>query len=54
VFSAEDKDANMVSVKFMPGRVVVCGKGVTGQYTERRKVKYDGPETGVPHQSETA
>jgi hypothetical protein len=44
VFTQEDKDANMVSVKFMPGRVVICGRGVTGQYTERRKVKYDGPE----------
>lgn len=43
VFSSEDQDNNLVWVSLKPGRATIKGVGLSGEHTEVRKVKYDGP-----------
>jgi len=44
VFSAEDKDNNHIRVDIRPGRVKISGRGISGWYSETKKlVGYDGP-----------
>lgn len=43
VFSSEDKDSNDIRVELRRDRMSIVGVGVSGDYTEVKKVKYDGP-----------
>lgn len=42
VFSAENADETDVRVKIEPGMIRVIGEGITGDYNERKKLKYKG------------
>jgi len=42
IFSAEDKDNNVVLVSLKPGRLRIRGQSVSGYYHESRKIAYDG------------
>jgi len=44
IFSSENKDDPSITVKLTPGKLVVSGRGTLGYHTERRKLKYDGPD----------
>lgn len=42
VFSSENADNNLVLVELRPGRLKVRGEGVSGDYTEYKKLRYKG------------
>jgi hypothetical protein len=42
IFSAENADANMVSVELKPGRLTLVGQGVSGWFRETRKAEWQG------------
>lgn len=44
VFSAENADENEVLVQIMPGKLRITGEGVSGLFTETKKIKYQGEE----------
>jgi hypothetical protein len=43
VFSEENTDNNYVTVELRPGKIKVRGEGVSGWYSEIKKLKYRGP-----------
>ena len=43
VYSSENADENEVTVEISPKRLRVIGDGVSGWYTENKKIKYKGP-----------
>lgn len=43
VFSAEQADANSVLVELASDRMRLIGRGVSGEYEERKHIKYEGP-----------
>ena len=43
VFSSEDADNNEVTIRLKQNMVEVRGDGATGKFTERKKIKYNGP-----------
>jgi len=42
VFSAENVDANQVTIELRPGKLRIRGQGISGWYTETKKIQYDG------------
>jgi len=44
VFSKENPDNNLVQVMLMPGKLRIKGDGVSGWYSETKKLKYKGPK----------
>lgn len=44
VFSSENADENEIEVVITPGKIRVNSHGVSGQYTEVKKLKYRGPK----------
>lgn len=44
VYSAENADENEVTVEIKPGRIRIIGDGISGWFTEIKKLKYRGPK----------
>lgn len=45
IFSKENVEKNEITVDLMPGQIRIKGKGISGRYSEVKKVKY----AGKPH-----
>lgn len=43
IFSSENPDDNQVSIELKPGKLRIKGEGVSGWYSEVKKIKYTGP-----------
>lgn len=43
IFSVDNTDNNMVLIDLSPGKLRIKGQGISGWYSERRKIKYTGP-----------
>lgn len=43
VFSSENSEDNHVTVELRPGKLRIRGEGISGWYTEVKKMKYNGP-----------
>lgn len=43
IFSAENPDDNQVQIELKPGKLRIRGEGVSGWYSEVKKIKYTGP-----------
>lgn len=42
IFSKENADSDLLQIKLEPGIITVTGIGVSGEFTERKKLKYEG------------
>lgn len=42
VFSSENGEGNLITIDLKPGKLKIRGEGVSGWYSETKKVKYDG------------
>lgn len=42
IFSSENADSNQVRVELRPGKLKIKGTGVSGWYSETKKMRYDG------------
>lgn len=42
VFTAENADTNQVMIDLRPGKLRIRGQGISGWYSEIKKIKYDG------------